>query len=125
MMHHTKPFLLAGIAVLSLLGTGCQTSRFTFQFNDRTVEVEKFAQASLPRGLKVNYFDGKFMVVDGREAVTINGKDLSVDGSTIRFGDFTGTVGANQRIVITGENTLVIKDQKAIDASKSWWQFWR
>ena len=124
-MHHYKSFLLACLAALLLFASGCRTSRYTFQFNDRTVEVEKLARASLPRGLKVDYFDGKFMIVDGREAILINGKELSVDDSKIRYGDFTGTVSANQRIVITGENTLMIKDQKPTDESKSWWQFWR
>ena len=124
-MYHKKSFLFACLAVPPLLAIGCQTSNYTFQFNDRTVEVEKFTKASLPRGVKVNYFDGKFMILDGREAITINGKDLSVDDSKISFGDFTGTVGANQKIVITGENTLMIKDQKPVDESKSWWQFWR
>lgn len=124
-MNHKTPLLLLCLAVLPLIASGCRTSNFTFQFNDRTVEVEKLTKASLPRGLNITYFDGKFMIVDGREPITLNGKDLAVSDSEIRFGDFTGTVGANQRIVITGENTLRIEDQKPVDESKSWWQFWR
>lgn len=124
-MYQKRSFLLSCLAVLPLIASGCRTSNFTFQFNDRTVEVEKFTKGSLPRGLSVRYFDGKFMIVDGREAINVNGKDLTVSDSQIRFGDFTGTVGANQRIIITGENTLRIEDQKPVDESKSWWQFWR
>ena len=124
-MYQKKTFLLACLAVLPLLGTGCKTSNFTFQFNDRRIEVEKFTQASLPRGLKVSYFDGKFMMLDGRESIKINGKELTVNASKISFGTFTGNVGSNQKIVITKENSLLIVDTQSGSGSKSWWQFWR
>ncbi len=124
-MYQKRTILLACLAVLPLLGTGCMTSKFTFQFNDRRIEVEKFTQGSIPRGLKVSFFDGRFMMLDGREAIKINGKDLTVNDSRISFGEFTGNVGSNQKIVITKENSLLIVDQESQNQSKSWWQFWR
>ena len=124
-MYQKRTILLACLAVLPLLGTGCKTSSFTFQFNNRRIEVEKLAQGSLPRGLKVSYFDGQFMILDGRESIEINGKDLAVNGSRISFGKFSGKVGSNQKIIITKENSLLIVDQESASGSKSWWQFWR
>ena len=124
-MYHKRTILLACLAVLPLFGTGCKTGRFTFQFNDRRIEVENFTQGSLPRGLKVSYFDGQFMMLDGREAIKINGKDLTVNNSTISFGEFKGDVGSNQKIVITKYNSLKIVDQTSEGESKSWWEFWR
>ena len=124
-MYQKRTILLACLAVLPLLGTGCMTSKFTFQFNDRRIEVEEFTQGSFPRGLKVSYFDGRFMMLDGREAIKINGKELTVNDSRIEFGKFTGNVGSNQKIVITKENSLLIVDQESASQSKSWWQFWR
>ncbi len=124
-MYQKRTILLACLAILPLIGTGCRTSSFTFQFNDRRIEVEKFTQGSLPRGLKVSFFDARFMMLDGREAIKINGKDLTVNGSRISFGEFTGNVGSNQKIVITEENSLLIVDQESESQSRSWWQFWR
>lgn len=124
-MYQKRTVLLGSLVVLPLFLTGCKTSSFTFQFNDRRIEVEKFTQGSIPRGLKVSYFDGRFMMLEGREAININGKDLTVNNSTISFGKFKGNVGANQKIVITKDNSLMIVDQISEGASKSWWEFWR
>ena len=124
-MYQKRTVLLASLVVLPLFLTGCKTGSFTFQFNDRRIEVEKFTQGSIPRGLKVSYFDGRFMMLEGREAIKINGKDLTVNNSTISFGKFKGNVGANQKIVITKDNSLMIVDQISEGASKSWWEFWR
>ena len=124
-MRQTKSFILIVLLTMPLTAAGCRTSRFTLLFNDRTVEVEELRQASFPRGLKISFFDGRLMKLTGREAINLNGTDLAISGSTIRFGKFKGEVASDQKLVITAKNSFRIEDQNPTESSKSWWEFWR
>ena len=124
-MKPTKPWCLIGILTLVLTAAGCAMSDIAFHFNGRTVEVEKLREARFPRGLEITYFDGKVMKVNGKEPISVNGKELSVSGSTVRYGDFQAQVGPNHKMVIGKTGEFTIHDQEAAADGKSGWQFWR
>ncbi len=124
-MRQTKSFILIVLLTMPLTAAGCRTSRFTLLFNDRTVEVEELRQASFPRGLKITFFDGRSMILTGREAINLNGTDLTINGSKIRFGEFKGEVAPDQKLVITRKNSFNIEEQNSTESSKRWWEFWR
>lgn len=111
--------------VLALCAGGCATNGLVIDFNGRTVEVRRMRELSLPRGLEVTRFDGRVMEVNGREPITLNGKELTVDGSDVRLGSSRHVLGPQHRLVIERTGKLSIVEQKESGEKASWWGFWR
>ena len=119
-------FKLVGFGALLLPISGCATYHpLTLHFNGHTVEVEDLKNASFPRGLEIQSFNGKFMKLSGKETIWINGKDLSVKGSTVNYGNFSGRLGNKQKLVVQRNNGFRIEEQDAAKNKASWWKFWR
>ena len=110
------------LSLLALVSSGCANTMM-LEFNGRTIQVDDLKQATLARGLEVTYFDGHLLKVNGREAVNVNGKELTVNGQNVTHGVSKHVLSAQQKLVISSDGQLKIVD-KASDA-KSWWEFWK
>ena len=116
---------LVGLVLLLLPGSGCLMNDLILEFNGRTIEVQKIEQLSFPRGLEITYFDGRRMKLNGREAITLNGKELRVSGSSVSHGGSQHKLAPRHKLVIQKHGKYSIVEQRDAGAEKSWWGFWR
>lgn len=113
------------LSLPALIAAGCTAHPMLFEFNGRLIEVHEMQNASLPRGLEVTYFDGQIMKINGREAIKVNGKDLTVSESKVNHGGNRHTLGPEHKLVIQKDGNVSIVELKKDNAKKGWWVFWR
>ncbi|MCZ6795140.1 MAG: hypothetical protein O7J95_16170 [Planctomycetota bacterium] len=128
-MRTSRFWRLSGAVALALLVLpalhGCFGPALRIHFNGRTIDVQKLDQVSFPRGLEIQSFDGKEMRVEGKESILINEKPLRVNGSTVKYGEFSGTITPEQKLIIKKNGELGIRAFEKPDEGSSWWKFWR
>ncbi|MGH9362513.1 MAG: hypothetical protein ACRD2T_11405, partial [Thermoanaerobaculia bacterium] len=73
----------------------------------------------------VTYFDGRLMKVNGREAIKLDGQDLTVGPSNVSLGASRHAVGPKHRCVIEKGGRLTVVEQEEAGGKGSWWAFWR
>ena len=120
-----KSSLFVVLSSLLLAGVGCGSYPLYLEFNGRLVEVQEMKQASLPRGLEVTFFDGRLMKVNGREAINVNGKPLTVNDSNVSHGTSRHVLGPQHKLVIQKDGKVTIVESKGPPKQGSWWAFWR
>lgn len=113
--------LAVALAALASSAVGCVSHGMVFDFNGRMIEVGGVREVRISRGLEVTSFDGRTMKVNGREAINLNGKDLTVNGSNVTHGSSQHVVNPQQKLVIKGGKPVIVDR----NSKKDWWAFWR
>jgi len=112
------------LGALSVFLSGCM-SDLMLQFNGQSIEVQTLRDSTFPRGLEIVSYNGRLMKVNGREGILINGKKLSVSGSEVNYGAFSGKLDPKTKFVILSNGQYSIVTHSGPAGKSSWWAFWR
>lgn len=123
-MKPEKVLFVLFLGALSVVSSGCM-SDLVLQFNGQSIEVQTLRESKFPRGLEIESYNGRLMKVNGREAIVINGKKLSVSGTDVNYGANSAKLDPKTKFVIRSDGQFSIVKHSGPPGKSSWWAFWR